>query len=82
MNQLLAEMDGFDSSKGLVILQQQTVRKYLIRHFFRPGRFDRRVIVETPDLKGRVETLKVHAKMSRWMRQLILRKSRWQHPEL
>ena len=63
MNQLLAEMDGFDAkSKGVVILAATTVLTCLIRLFFRPGRFDRRVIVDRPDLKGRIAILKVHSK--------------------
>ena len=62
LNQLLAEMDGFDSSKGLVILAATNRPEVLDKALLRPGRFDRRVIVERPDLKGRVETLKVHAK--------------------
>lgn len=57
-----AEMDGFDSSKGLVILAATNRPEVLDKALLRPGRFDRRVIVERPDLKGRVETLKVHAK--------------------
>ena len=56
------EMDGFDSSKGLVILAATNRPEVLDKALLRPGRFDRRVIVERPDLKGRVETLKVHAK--------------------
>ena len=55
-------MDGFDSSKGLVILAATNRPEVLDKALLRPGRFDRRVIVERPDLKGRVETLKVHAK--------------------
>ena len=62
LNALLAEMDGFDSSKGLVILAATNRPEVLDKALLRPGRFDRRVIVERPDLKGRVETLKVHAK--------------------
>ena len=62
LNQLLSEMDGFDSSKGLVILAATNRPEVLDKALLRPGRFDRRVIVERPDLKGRVETLKVHAK--------------------
>ena len=61
LNALLA-MDGFDSSKGLVILAATNRPEVLDKALLRPGRFDRRVIVERPDLKGRVETLKVHAK--------------------
>lgn len=62
LNALLAEMDGFDSSKGLVILAATNRPEVLDKALLRPGRFDRRVIVERPDLKGRKETLKVHSK--------------------
>ena len=62
LNQLLAEMDGFDTSKGIVILAATNRPEILDKALLRPGRFDRRVIVEKPDLKGRVDTLKVHAK--------------------
>lgn len=62
LNQLLAEMDGFDSSKGLLILAATNRPEVLDKALLRPGRFDRRIIVDKPDLKGRVETLKVHAK--------------------
>lgn len=62
LNALLAEMDGFDSSKGLIILAATNRPEVLDKALLRPGRFDRRVIVDRPDLKGRVETLKVHAK--------------------
>ncbi len=62
LNALLAEIDGFDSSKGLVILAATNRPEVLDKALLRPGRFDRRIIVERPDLKGRVETLKVHAK--------------------
>ena len=62
LNQLLSEMDGFDSSKGLVILGATNRPEVLDKALLRPGRFDRRIIVEKPDLKGRVEVLKVHAK--------------------
>ena len=62
LNALLAEMDGFDSSKGLIILAATNRPEVLDKALLRPGRFDRRVIVERPDLKGRVETLKVHSK--------------------
>ena len=55
-------MDGFDSSKGLVILGATNRPEVLDKALLRPGRFDRRVIVEKPDLKGRVDILKVHAK--------------------
>ncbi len=62
LNALLAEMDGFDSSKGLIILGATNRPEVLDKALLRPGRFDRRVIVERPDLKGRVDTLKVHSK--------------------
>ncbi len=62
LNQLLAEMDGFDTSKGLLILAATNRPEVLDKALLRPGRFDRRIIVDKPDLKGRVETLKVHAK--------------------
>ena len=62
LNQLLSEMDGFDSSKGLVILGATNRPEVLDKALLRPGRFDRRIIVEKPDLKGRVDILKVHAK--------------------
>jgi len=61
LNQLLAEMDGFDSSKGVLILAATNRPEVLDKALLRPGRFDRRVIVDKPDLKGRVETLKVHS---------------------
>ena len=62
LNQLLSEMDGFDSSKGVVILGATNRPEVLDRALLRPGRFDRRIIVENPDLKGRIEVLKVHIK--------------------
>lgn len=62
LNQLLSEMDGFDTSKGLVILAATNRPEVLDKALLRPGRFDRRVIVDKPDLKGRVDILKVHAK--------------------
>ncbi|ROR28554.1 cell division protease FtsH [Mobilisporobacter senegalensis] len=62
LNQLLSEMDGFDTSKGLVILAATNRPEVLDKALLRPGRFDRRVIVDKPDLKGRVDVLKVHAK--------------------
>ena len=62
LNQLLTEMDGFDTSKGLLILAATNRPEVLDPALLRPGRFDRRIIVERPDLKGRVEILKVHAK--------------------
>ncbi|MFR2364349.1 MAG: ATP-dependent zinc metalloprotease FtsH [Eubacterium sp.] len=62
LNALLAEMDGFDSSKGILILAATNRPEVLDPALLRPGRFDRRVIVDTPDFKGRLETLKVHSK--------------------
>lgn len=62
LNQLLAEMDGFDTSKGILILAATNRPEILDKALLRPGRFDRRVIVDKPDLKGRIETLKVHSK--------------------
>ena len=61
LNQLLSEMDGFDSSKGIVILGATNRPEVLDKALLRPGRFDRRIIVEKPDLKGRVDILKVHS---------------------
>ena len=61
-NQLLAEMDGFDTNKGLLILAATNRTEILDPALLRPGRFDRRIIVDKPDLKGRVDVLKVHAK--------------------
>lgn len=62
LNQLLAEMDGFDTSKGILILAATNRPEVLDKALLRPGRFDRRVIVDRPDQKGRLETLKVHSK--------------------
>lgn len=62
LNQLLAEMDGFDTSKGLLILAATNRPEVLDKALLRPGRFDRRIIVDRPDMKGRLETLRVHAK--------------------
>ena len=62
LNQLLAEMDGFDTSKGLLILAATNRPEVLDKALLRPGRFDRRIIVDKPDLKGRLETLKIHSK--------------------
>ncbi|WP_099467084.1 ATP-dependent zinc metalloprotease FtsH [Konateibacter massiliensis] len=62
LNQLLSEMDGFDTSKGLLILAATNRPEVLDQALLRPGRFDRRIIVDKPDLKGRVDILKVHAK--------------------
>lgn len=62
LNQLLSEMDGFDSSKGVVILAATNRPEILDKALLRPGRFDRRIIVDKPDLKGRFEILKVHSK--------------------
>ena len=61
LNQLLSEMDGFDSSKGIVILGATNRPEVLDKALLRPGRFDRRIIVEKPDLKGRVDVLRVHS---------------------
>ena len=74
LNQLLAEMDGFDSSKGVVILAATNRPEILDKALLRPGRFDRRIIVEKPDLKGRVGILK----MLRWHQMLIFTKWRLQ----
>ena len=63
LNQLLAEMDGFDGKKGVVILAATNRPDSLDKALLRPGRFDRRIPVELPDLKGRIAILKVHAKM-------------------
>ena len=62
LNALLAEMDGFDSSKAVIILAATNRPEVLDKALLRPGRFDRRIIVDKPDLKGRVDTLKVHSK--------------------
>ena len=62
LNQLLAEMDGFDSSKGIIILAATNRPEILDKALLRPGRFDRRIIVERPDLRGRIDVLRVHAK--------------------
>ena len=62
LNQLLSEMDGFDTSKGLLILAATNRPDVLDKALLRPGRFDRRIIIDKPDLKGRIETLKVHSK--------------------
>nr|MCR5357460.1 ATP-dependent zinc metalloprotease FtsH [Lachnospiraceae bacterium] len=62
LNQLLSEMDGFDTSKGILILAATNRPEILDKALLRPGRFDRRIIVDKPDLKGRVDTLKVHSK--------------------
>ena len=62
LNQLLSNMDGFDSSKGLVILGATNRPEVLDKALLRPGRFDRRIIVDKPDLKGRIDVLKVHSK--------------------
>ena len=62
LNQLLSEMDGFDAKKGIILLAATNRPEVLDKALLRPGRFDRRIIVEEPDLKGRVEILKVHAK--------------------
>ena len=62
LNQLLAEMDGFDPAKGIIILAATNRPEILDKALLRPGRFDRRIIVERPDLKGRIDVLKVHAR--------------------
>ena len=62
LNQLLSEMDGFDPSKGVLVMAATNRPEILDKALLRPGRFDRRIIVDRPDLKGRVEILKVHAK--------------------
>ena len=62
LNQLLSEMDGFDTSKGLLVLAATNRPEVLDKALLRPGRFDRRIIVDKPDLRGRLETLKVHSK--------------------
>ncbi|MBP3458597.1 MAG: ATP-dependent zinc metalloprotease FtsH [Lachnospiraceae bacterium] len=62
LNQLLSEMDGFDSSKGILLLAATNRPEILDKALLRPGRFDRRIIVDKPDLKGRVDILKVHSK--------------------
>lgn len=62
LNQLLSEMDGFDTSKGILILAATNRPEVLDKALLRPGRFDRRIIVDKPDLKGRIDTLKVHSK--------------------
>ena len=62
LNQLLTEMDGFDTSKGIVILGATNRPEILDKALLRPGRFDRRVIVDRPDLKGRIAILNVHSK--------------------
>lgn len=62
LNQLLAEMDGFDTNKGLLLLAATNRPEILDPALLRPGRFDRRIIVDKPDLKGRIDTLKVHSK--------------------
>ncbi|MBQ7587081.1 MAG: ATP-dependent zinc metalloprotease FtsH [Lachnospiraceae bacterium] len=62
LNQLLSEMDGFDTSKGILILAATNRPEILDKALLRPGRFDRRIIVDKPDLKGRIDTLKVHSK--------------------
>ncbi len=62
LNQLLSEMDGFDASKGIIILAATNRPEILDKALLRPGRFDRRIVVEKPDLKGRIDTLRVHAR--------------------
>jgi len=74
LNQLLAEMDGFDSSKGVVILGATNRPEILDKALLRPGRFDRRINVELPDLKGRIEVLTVHAKKVKMSEAVDLRR--------
>ncbi|MDR1642659.1 MAG: ATP-dependent zinc metalloprotease FtsH [Clostridiales bacterium] len=74
LNQLLSEMDGFDSSKGVVILAATNRPEILDRALLRPGRFDRRIIVERPDLKGREDILKVHVKKVKMSTKVDLKK--------
>ena len=74
LNQLLAEMDGFDSSKGVVILGATNRPEILDKALLRPGRFDRRINVELPDLKGRIDILKVHAKKVKMSESVDLRR--------
>lgn len=74
LNQLLSEMDGFDSSKGIVILAATNRPEVLDKALLRPGRFDRRIIVERPDLKGREDILKVHAKKVKLDKDVDLKK--------
>lgn len=62
LNQLLSEMDGFDSSKGIIVLAATNRPEVLDKALLRPGRFDRRIIVSKPDMQGRIDTLKVHSK--------------------
>jgi len=62
LNQLLSEMDGFDNSKGIVVLAATNRPEVLDKALLRPGRFDRRIVVSKPDVKGRIDTLKVHSK--------------------
>lgn len=81
LNQLLAEMDGFDTNKGLLILAATNRPEILDPALLRPGRFDRRIIVDKPDLKGRVDILKVHAKDVRMDESVGLEAPRLQHPE-
>ncbi|WP_250277305.1 ATP-dependent zinc metalloprotease FtsH [[Clostridium] colinum] len=74
LNQLLSEMDGFDSSKGIVILAATNRPEVLDKALLRPGRFDRRIIVERPDLKGREDILNVHAKKVKLDKDVDLKK--------
>ena len=77
LNQLLSEMDGFDSTKGLLVLGATNRPEILDPALLRPGRFDRRVVVDKPDLNGRINILKVHSKKCFWMKPLISRKLLW-----
>ncbi len=74
LNQLLGELDGFDSSKGVVILAATNRPEILDKAMLRPGRFDRRVIVDRPNLQGRLDTLKVHTRKIRLAEDVDLRK--------
>lgn len=82
LNQLLTEMDGFDGSKGVVILAATNRPDSLDPALLRPGRFDRRIPVELPDLKGREEILKVHAKKIKIADPYVLMRLRKLQPEL
>ncbi|MDE6181945.1 MAG: ATP-dependent zinc metalloprotease FtsH, partial [Eubacteriales bacterium] len=74
LNQLLSEMDGFDSSKGIVLLAATNRPEILDKALLRPGRFDRRIIVEKPDLKGRIDILEVHSKKVKLSKEVDLKK--------
>ncbi|MDE6357393.1 MAG: ATP-dependent zinc metalloprotease FtsH, partial [Eubacteriales bacterium] len=74
LNQLLSEMDGFDSSKGIVLLAATNRPEILDKALLRPGRFDRRIIVEKPDLKGRIDILNVHSEKVKLNKEVDLKK--------